>query len=255
MCLIVFAYDCQPKYRLVLAANRDEYFARPTRPAGFWPESPTVLAGRDLQSGGTWLGLTRNGRLAAITNYRDPRWRVPDPPSRGLLAADYLTGDQTSVAFLADVESRGQRYQGFNLLLGDQSELLYYSNRGDVGRLVSPGVHGLSNHLLDTPWPKVLGAESRFQGLLGTGSDDPEDYFGFLSDKEMFPDELLPNTGVGIERERRLSPIFVSGRSYGTRFSTLIFIDRESRARFLERSYDSQGIAETTTDFSLALES
>lgn len=255
MCLVVFAYQCHPKYRLVLAANRDEYFVRPTRPAEFWPEHPTVLAGRDLRSGGTWLGLTRRGRLAAVTNYRDPRWIVADPPSRGLLAADYLTGDLSPERFLAEVESRGQFYQGFNLLLGDLSKLFYYSNRNDAIHIVPPGIHGLSNHLIDTPWPKVTAAKSRLESLLRIKSEDPEDYYAMLTDGTVFLEHELPETGVGIELERYLSPIFVTGRSYGTRFSTLLFIDRENHARFIERSYDPLGIIKATTEFSLALES
>ncbi len=253
MCLIVFAYECHQKYRLILAANRDEYFVRPTRPAEYWPEHPSVLAGRDLQSGGTWLGLTRCGRLAAVTNYRDPRWIVPNPLSRGLLVADYLTGDLSPERFLAEVKSRGHLYQGFNLLLGDLSKLFYYSNRDDAIRIVATGVHGLSNHLIDTPWPKVAAAKSRLQSLLEKGSENPEDYYAILTDRNVFPDHGLPETGVGIELERRLSPIFVSDRSYGTRFSTLIFIDRKNRAKFLERSYGPHDTIKETTEFSLTL--
>lgn len=253
MCLIVFAYECHSTYRLILAANRDEYFARPTRPAEYWPEHPSILAGRDLRSGGTWLGLTRRGRLAAVTNYRDPRWIVPDPPSRGLLVADYLSGDLSPERFLAEVKSRGHLYQGFNLLLGDLSKLFYYSNRGDAIRIVGPGVHGLSNHLMDTSWPKVTVAKSMLENLLGKGSEDPEDYYSILTDRKAFPDHELPETGVGIELERHLSPIFVSGRSYGTRFSTLIFIDRKNRAKFIERSYGPQDTIKETTEFSLTL--
>lgn len=151
------------------------------------------------------------------------------------------------------VESGAHLYQGFNLLLGDLSKLFYYSNRGDAIHIVSPGVHGLSNHLMDTPWPKVTVAKSKFQRLLDKGSEHPEDYFAFMSDGKAFPDHELPETGVGIDLERHLSPIFVSGRIYGTRFSTLIFIDRKNHAKFIERSYGPQNTVKETKEFSLTL--
>lgn len=254
MCLIVFAHESHPKYRLVLAANRDEYFARPALPAGYWPDKPATLAGRDLQSGGTWLGVTTAGRLATVTNYRDPEWQVPNPLSRGLLVAEYLNGEMPPAAFLEYLKNRGHRYRGFNLLFGDRSGMFYYSNRSETENVVSSGIHGLSNHLLDTPWPKVTAAKERLASLLSQETEEPEGYFAALADATPFPDDTLPDTGVGIERERLLSSIFVKSRTYGTRFTTLLFIDRENRLRFIERSHDPQPSSSATTEFRLMLQ-
>lgn len=254
MCLIVFALESHPKYRLVLAANRDEYFERPTLPAGYWPENPATLAGRDMQFGGTWLGVTTAGRLAVITNYRDPKWQVPNPLSRGMLVAEYLTGERPPADFLKYLKNSGHRYGGFNLLFGDLSGLFYYSNRSETENVVSPGIHGLSNHLLDTPWPKVTSAKEKLESLLREDTDEPEEYFTLLADKTPYPDATLPDTGVGIKRERLLSSIFVTGRTYGTCFSTLLFIDRENRLRFIERRHNIQGASNATTEFRFRLQ-
>lgn len=254
MCLIVFALEYHPKYRLVLAANRDEYFARPTLPAGYWPDNPSILAGRDLQLGGTWMGVTTTGRLAAITNYRDPEWQVPNPSSRGLVVADYLTGHLPPADFLEFLKLRGHRYGGFNLLFGDSSGMFYYSNRSDTENVVPPGVHGLSNHLLDTPWPKVTSAKERLEALLNSDTEEPEEYFAALADETPFPDDTLPDTGVGIKRERLLSSIFVTSRTYGTCFTTLIFIDKENGLRFIERNHDQQRSSSTTTEFKILMQ-
>lgn len=253
MCLIVFALESHPKYRLVLAANRDEYFERPTLPAGYWPEKPATLAGRDLQFGGTWLGVTTTGRLAALTNYRDQKWQVPNPLSRGMLVAEFLTGEAPPAEFLEYLKNSGERYQGFNLLFGDLSRLFYYSNRSETENVVSPGIHGLSNHLLDTPWPKVSAAKEKLESLLRRDTEDPEEYFALLADQTPYPDAALPDTGVGIKQERFLSSIFVAGSTYGTRFSTLLFIDRENRLRFIERSHNIQGASDATSEFRFRL--
>lgn len=254
MCLIVFALECHPKYRLVLAANRDEYFARPTLPAGYWPDNPSILAGRDLQSGGTWMGVTTTGRLAAVTNFRDPKWYVQNPLSRGVLVADYLNGHMPPAEFLEYLKRSGHHYGGFNLLFGDPFGMFYYSNRSDAESVVSPGVHGLSNHLLDTPWPKVISAKEKLESLLGRDTEESEEYFAILADGTPFPDDTLPDTGVGIERERILSSIFVNSRTYGTRFSTLIFIDRAGRMRFMERRHGPQHSSSATTEFGIMLQ-
>ncbi|WP_173202461.1 NRDE family protein [Geobacter sp. SVR] len=253
MCLIVFALEYHPKYRLVLAANRDEYFDRPTIPAGYWPDNPSILAGRDLQSGGTWLGVTTTGRLAAVTNYRDTKWHVENPPSRGLLVAEYLSGNMSPPEYLENLKTRGHRYDGFNLLFGDSSGIFYYSNRGEAENVVSPGIHGLSNHLLDTPWPKVTSAKKRFEALLNKDTEEPEEFFAVLADGAPFPDDTLPETGVGIKRERFLSSIFMTSRTYGTCFTTLLFIDRENGLRFVERSHDPQRSSSATAEFSFVM--
>lgn len=238
MCLIVFAQQYHPRYRLVLAINRDEFFDRPTAPACFWPEAPRVLAGRDLRRGGTWFGVSTSGRVAAVTNYREPHPRTTHDKSRGMLVFDYLNGTEGAEAYLERISARGEKYGGFNLLLGDGERLFHYSNRGGEIAVVPPGIHGLSNHLLDTPWPKVITARQGMEKLLHDDDPQPEVLHSLVSDSTPFPDHLLPDTGVGLERERMLSSMFISGDTYGTRSSTLLLIDRDNRVTFVEQSYD-----------------
>ncbi|MCM2358585.1 MAG: NRDE family protein [Geobacteraceae bacterium] len=240
MCLIVFATDCHPRYRLVLAANRDEYFSRPTAPAAFWEDAPHVLAGRDLLAGGTWLGVTRERRLAAVTYYREPSKPVHQLPSRGMLAADFLKGTMTPAEYREQLQREEGKYGGFNLLFGDDSGLCYHANRGEGSSRVAAGIHGLSNGLLDTPWPKVVAARKRLEHLLRDGTVAPDELFALLADRGAYPDPQLPDTGFGIERERTLSPIYVSGNEYGTRSSTVILIGRDNRVEFLERTFDQR---------------
>lgn len=240
MCLIVFALDRHPRYRLVLAANRDEFFSRPTAPAAFWEDAPQVLAGRDLEAGGTWLGVTGGRRLAAVTYYREPALPVHQLPSRGKLAADFLGTAMPPEQYLATVRREEGKYGGFNLLFGDDGGLFCHSNRGDVSVRVSAGIHGLSNGLLDTPWPKVVAAREQLERLVRDDVVAPEALFALLADRSHFPDPLLPDTGFGIERERHLSPIFIAGSDYGTRSSTVVLIDRDNRLTFLERTFDDR---------------
>ncbi len=244
MCLIVLAYNCHPDYRLILGANRDEFRDRPTDPACFWNDAPYVLAGRDRQAGGTWLGVTAYGTLAAVTNYRDPRKMVVDAPSRGNLVASFLRNLLvTPVEFLGVLNREGERYDGFNLLYGNSRELHYFTNRGGSSGPVTPGVHGLSNHLLDTCWPKVTVATSRFEAIVQQTHIDPELVFAAMSDPAPFSAALLPDTGVGPERERLLSPIFIDDEGYGTRSTTVLLIDHNDRVTLVERTYDrSTGI-------------
>lgn len=252
MCLIVFALDAHPRYRLILAANRDEYFSRPTAPAGFWADAPQLLAGRDLQAGGSWLGITTGRRLAAVTNFRAPHRHCPSSPSRGRLVADFLAGTEAPAVFLETVGRDQGRYGGFNLLVGDDDGIFWHSNRGSGPERVPAGIHGLSNHLLDSPWPKVTAAKDRLAELLTAGQPDMAAMFAALADTCQFPDPLLPDTGVGLDRERFLSPIFIAGDAYGTRSSTLILIDRDNRVTFAERCYDSRQRVTATTTVSIA---
>lgn len=238
MCLMAIAVESHSRYRLILAANRDEYFQRPTAPASFWEDVPQLLAGRDLQAGGTWLGVTTGGRLAAVTNYREPQRHGQHRRSRGRMVTDFLAGNIPPQAYLETIRGEGEQYGGFNLIVGDREGIFYYSNRGDAPLRISPGIHGLSNHLLDTPWPKVVAAKERLQRLLREDTPEPEALFALLSDTATFPDQLLPDTGVGLERERLLSSLFIAGSDYGTRSSTLILIDRDDRITFMERSFD-----------------
>lgn len=253
MCLIALALDHHPRYRLVLAANRDEYFNRPSVPARFWDDAPQVLAGRDLRSGGTWLGITTTGRLAAVTNYREPLRGEHPSGSRGRLVADYLVGTMPPEAYLERVSREGNGYHGFNLVFGDASGLFYYSNRGGCAAPVAAGIHGLSNHLLDTPWPKVAAAKERLEKLILHLEIDPEELFHLISDSTTFPDNQLPDTGVGPERERLLSSLFIAGSDYGTRSSTIVLIGRDNCVTFLERSYDSSHEASGTGVYSFEI--
>jgi uncharacterized protein with NRDE domain len=247
MCLIVFALDSHPSYRLVMAANRDEYHDRPTVAAAFWGDAPNVLAGRDLLAGGTWFGVSRDGRLAAVTNYRDPLWQVAAPRSRGMLVTDFLAGRTSPADYLRHLGETGARYGGFNLLFGTADALYYYSNHGPLSGPVAPGIHGLSNALLDTPWPKVKAAKDRLRALVDRAVTGPEEYFAALADPHPFPDAQLPDTGIGLERERILSPLFISGEHYGTRATTLLFIDRDNRMTFIERSHAPEASTVTET--------
>ncbi len=236
MCLIVLSYSSHIDYGLILAANRDEFYARPTAPLGFWPEAPHILAGRDLKSGGTWLGVTKTGRICAITNFRDPAVQISDAPSRGLLVENYLKGSESPQKYLQKVREAGTRYNGFNLLAGDESGIFCFSNRSDEISKLSPGIHGLSNHLLDTPWPKVAKGKKYLEKILSSDEMNRESIFGLLSDGNMPPDNDLPDTGVGIEWERILSPLFIKSDIYGTRSSSIVLIGKE-KITFVERTY------------------
>ena len=238
MCLIVFLYNKHPDYRLILAANRDEFYDRPTDPLSFWDDSPDVLAGRDLKGKGTWLGITKNNRIAAITNFREPALFNPDAPSRGLLISDYLTGTKTPEIYLKHIKTIGYRYNGFNLLLGDGNGLYYYSNKMDKIKELKPGLYGLSNHLLDTHWPKVEKGKTGLKKLLaGEKQINTEDIFSLLADRTFAPDDLLPDTGIGRKWERILSPLFITSDTYGTRSSSIVLIDRNHEVSFTERSF------------------
>jgi uncharacterized protein with NRDE domain len=242
MCLIVVGIGLRPDVPLLLAANRDEFFARPTRAADFWPDAGDVLAGRDLEQGGTWLGLTRSGRIAALTNYREGGRPRTGTRSRGWLVRDFLMSDAEPGPYLGQVQDAGERYDGFNLLLGSRAALHYYSNRGAEPIALSSGVYGLSNHLLDSPWPKVERAKARIADL----TDAPREaldqrLFELLADDRRAPDDELPQTGVSLEWERVLSSAFIRTDAYGTRSSTVILIGADGRMLFEERSFTSDG--------------
>ncbi|MFZ1827849.1 MAG: NRDE family protein [Candidatus Competibacteraceae bacterium] len=225
MCLILMAYRYYPGYELLVAANRDEFHDRPTAPLAFWDDAPQVLAGRDLQAGGAWMGVTRTGRFAAITNYRDPRRVMAGAPSRGHLISGYLQGEQSACAALEQLPAVADRYNSFNLLLGDETGLYYYSNRAGQPRALPPGLYGLSNHLLDTPWPKLRRGLTMLQNLLERSPDPVSDeLLKILTDRAMAPDAELPKTGVPLDWERWLSAIFIDVPGYGTRSSTVLRI-------------------------------
>ncbi len=255
MCLILLAVDAHPKYRLILAANRDEYFSRPTAPAAFWDDAPSLLAGRDLKGGGTWLGMTRTGRIAAITNYRDPRREKQDAPSRGYLVSGFLTSAMSTEEYLEFLKREASAYNGFSLIFGEPGRLRFFSNRGEGPLSLEAGIHGLSNHLLDTPWPKVSRGREALARVVAKGETvQPDELFAILGDRTVAPDELLPNTGVGIELERFLSPLFTATPLYGTRSSTVILVDREDRVTFSERTFNGgqEFVKSVTQEFRIA---
>jgi uncharacterized protein with NRDE domain len=226
MCLITFAWQVHPDFPLIVAANRDEFYHRAAEPARFWAEAPWVLAGKDLQAGGTWMGVTRQGRFAALTNYREPG--VPAGElSRGLLVSEFLTSRVEPYHYAEQIAQEGARYSGFNLLVSNGQQLVAVSNRGLAPTVLMPGIHGLSNHLLNTPWPKVEKVKHGLTQILQQAALEKETLFNLMADTQQAADEALPHTGVGLEMERLLSSPFIQSAAYGTRVSTVIFMGQQ----------------------------
>jgi uncharacterized protein with NRDE domain len=254
MCLIAFAYNVHPSYKLILVANRDEFYERPSSSADFWKDHPQVLAGRDLKNGGTWLGVTKDGKFAAVTNYRDPSTLKSGAPSRGNLVSDYLAGNKKTDNYLKKISSQIDKYNGFNLLLGDDNDFFVFSSRGEKQKL-KPGIYGLSNHLLDSPWPKIIRSKRMLKAALNKkGNELEEELFALLADKRVPPDGKLPSTGIGLEWERLLSTIFIESPIYGTRSSTILLIGKNRRVRFVEKVFDGQKEPWIASRFSFVLE-
>lgn len=238
MCVIFFAYKVHPEYPLILLANRDEFYERPTAKARFWQDFPYIFAGRDLVHDGTWLGITKSGRLAAVTNYRDPD-APPGKLSRGDLVADFLKTDEPVEKYLNKIQTHADDFSGFNLLIGEISQKIqtlgYYSNREDQIKILEPGIYGLSNHLLDTPWPKVKKGKAELIGILKKRELQTDKLFEILGDKSLADDKELPDTGIGYEREKLLSAIFIETPVYGTRSSSLVLVNKELDISLEER--------------------
>ncbi len=249
MCLIFLSINQHPTYKLIVAANRDEFYNRKTASAHYWEEHPHLLAGRDLQAGGTWMGITTGGRISMITNYRDPHNINPNAPSRGQLVTDFLVSDLQPKTYLDSVAPHGHFYNGFNLLVGSVDELHYYSNYKNTIEVLTPGLHALSNHLLDTPWPKVSRGLNTFQNLLHTRTIQSDTLFDFLYDELRAPDDQLPDTGIGLERERALSAIFIKSPGYGSRCSTVMLVTHTNEVFFAERVYNLESFEYTTKQF------
>lgn len=236
MCLIVVAWQAHARFSLVVAANRDEFHTRPSACAARWSDALQVVAGRDLEAGGTWLGIADGQRFAAVTNVREPG-TPPGARSRGVLTADFLRGSLSPECYLDQLDP--QAFSGFNLLLGDAETLIHASNRGRERQVLKPGVYGLSNRSLDTPWPKLLKARNALEQAL-PGLPNDESLFALLGDKTEVPDADLPATGVSLEWERRLSAIFIQSPDYGTRASTLVLRDKQGQS-LSERSFSADG--------------
>jgi uncharacterized protein with NRDE domain len=251
MCLIAFAWQAHPRWRLVLAGNRDEFHARPSAPLARWSDLP-ILGGRDLEAGGTWLGVTDAGRCCVVTNVRDPR----DPQlgaSRGLLATDYLAGRADATAHAQQLLAQATGYRPFNLLTFDAQAAFYLGNRPEArAQAVTPGVHGLSNADFNTPWPKTRALMVRLAAWTETGdADDFAPLFAALADERQAPDADLPDTGIGLERERWLSSAFIRGIDYGTRASTVVAIGHDGRGVIEEHRFGPEGrfLGESRLDF------
>jgi uncharacterized protein with NRDE domain len=240
MCLILFALKTGPDHPLVIAANRDEFYGRPTAAAAPWPDAPQIVGGRDLREGGSWLGITLDGRWAAVTNFRDASLPRSDAPSRGHLVGDFLRGDLSPANYIEQLRPSASSYNGFNLLVGDPRTVVWYSNRSDDHPLLAtplpPGIYGLSNHLLDTPWPKIVRGKRELAKALAPGAD-PEAIMETLLDRTLADDADLPSTGIPLEQERALSALFIAGEAYGTRSSTVVLMRGDGRTVLVERAF------------------
>lgn len=254
MCLAVFALGAHPRYRVVIAANRDEFHARPTAPARWWDEG--WLGGRDLEAGGTWLGVTRPGRWALLTNVREPQTNDPRAPSRGALVPRVLEAPDAAIAALPHIVGASSACNGFNLVGGDHDQAAWACHRvghRTIHKVLPPGLHGLSNHLLDTPWPKVVRIKAAVGAWCASAALAFEPLFAALADRNEAPDEELPNTGIPLDRERLLSAPFIVSERYGTRSSTVVALDHGGEARFVERSFDAAGRVTGITDLTFTI--
>ncbi len=237
MCLVLLGIAPSPDISLILAANRDEFYSRPTAPMAFWDSPCRMLAGRDLTAMGTWMGISAAGRFAALTNFRDMKNIKPDAPSRGNIIPDLLASPQAIPDAIHALDKTAGTFNGFNLIAGQGSDIFWYSNMDRRIQRMSPGIHGLSNHLLNTPWPKVTRGKEKLFQCLETDPWDDDALFDLLLDQHKPGDALLPDTGIGLEWERILSPLFIQSQTYGTRSSTLIRITRDGRILVTERTF------------------
>ena len=243
MCLIGIAFQQHSDYPLLLLANRDEFHSRPTQPTAFWPDHPTVVAGRDLQGGGTWMGFSTSGRFAAVTNFRDPSRHKQDAPTRGGLVVDWITGERPYLDFGTDLLQICGQFNGFNLLFGDARQLWYLTNITPSLEQLEPGIHAVSNHLLNSDWPKCQAARDALRQTLSMSDLRNSDVlFDCLTDRTIAGDERLPSTGVPLALERSLSAVFVQLPGYGTRSSTVAAMAHDGNGLVLERTWDEQGL-------------
>jgi uncharacterized protein with NRDE domain len=254
MCLIFIALKNHPRYKLIVAANRDEFYDRKTAAASYWQDHPQILGGRDLHASGTWLGMTKTGRICMVTNFRDPRNINPKAPSRGKLVTDFLLDTSSGERYLTKLEGHAKKYNGFSLIAGTVDDLSYFSNYRDGVIILNSGLFGLSNHLLETPWPKVENGKNRIQSLLRSSAVKADELFDVLQDGALSSDEKLPDTGVGLELERALSAAFIKTPGYGTRCSTVIMVDYSNQVSFTERVFDPGTFQYTTHNFQYKVE-
>ncbi len=253
MCLLLIAKNAHPDYKLILAANRDEFYNRETLSAHFWKEYPYLIAGKDLKEGGTWLGITKSGKIAAITNYRDMRNLKNNAPSRGLLTLNFLINEISPQNYYQDIESISSSYNGFNLIFGRIDRLFYFSNVSKEFKELKNGIYGLSNSLLDIPWAKVEQSKEKLRDLLSQQSFTTEDLFDILFDTTTADENALPDTGLSIDLERILSSVFIKTQGYGTRSSTVLLVDKKSEVMFIEKTFNPESDNFTTRDFHFKL--
>ena len=251
MCLILFSYLQSKEYTLILAANRDEFYDRPTMPARPWDEVDGIVAGKDLKAGGTWMGIHDSGRFGMVTNYRDPSTEKMRTLSRGQLVVDYLKNERSPEMYLAKLHQEDADYNGYNVLLGDSQSLWSYSNRASVIKKLQPGLYGLSNHLLETPWPKVVRGKALFESVINKSALDIEALFHILQDDQKAPDHALPHTGVPVAWERTLSSMFIRSEGYGTRCSSVMLVKQNGVMEFYERTYPTDGSVPATVHYAL----
>ena len=238
MCLIAFSYKNHQKYPFILATNRDEFYKRPTQKAHVWKTSPKILAGKDEKAGGTWLGISEKGRFAALTNHRQMDDIREDTISRGIIVKDFLLSDKDPIDLLATLQEKGDQFNGFNLIAGTFDDLYYFSNRKAGVQKIQPGNHALSNAFLDTPWPKTEAALHSLEEILKDDEPDEEQLFTMLQDDQRYSEELLPDTGLSKEMEKAVSSVFIKTDDYGTRSSTVIFVDKKKNVKLVEKSYN-----------------
>ncbi len=241
MCILFIAVKQHPQYPLIIAANRDEFYRRPTKPSGFWAGLDGVLAGKDEQAGGTWMGVSHSGKVAALTNIRAPQTLMENARSRGELVLDYLVENVADTAYLAHLRKSAEAYNGYNLLYGNWHDLKVYNNHTDTLEPLQSGFYGLSNADLNSPWPKInAGVQALEQHCQSQDELDCETLFQLLRDESKAEDHLLPSTGVPYQWEKQLSSIFINTPEYGTRSSTLLLVDRDAHVTWHERSYDEE---------------
>ncbi|HCW07920.1 MAG TPA: hypothetical protein DGG95_11220 [Cytophagales bacterium] len=260
MCLIFLSLHQHPNYKLIVAANRDEFYARKTLPAQFWEDHPEIVGGRDIEARkpngtyGTWMAMNKNGRIAMVTNFRDLKNLKSVAPSRGHLVTDFLLTAENPFSYLKAIEKDKHLYNGFNLIVGNMEELFYLSNYKDGIEKMENGFHGLSNALLNTPWPKVKEGKEKMSHLFDADKIESGKLLNGLYDDRQAPDNQLPDTGVGLERERMLSSMFIKSPNYGSRCSTVITVDLNNQVEFTERVYDLNTFQFDEQTFKFAIE-
>lgn len=240
MCLILFALQQHEEFPLIVIANRDEYYARPTQSAHWWSDTPGIFAGRDLEARGTWMGVNKKGRFAAVTNVRQPGNLGPGRLSRGKLTRDFLSGRESAEAFLKNIETDADDYAGFNLLVGDDSGLYFYSNRDSGVRRIAPGIYGISNGIFNEHWPKLESGKKALENALQRDIGD-DMLMQILTDDSQAQDSALPETGVALDIERLLSSRFIRSPDYGTRASSVVRFNRQKEINFVEQNFNAAG--------------